>query len=189
MIAAIGAAGFVGRNLVLMGQTSEADAAAHLGKSTRQVRRLAQAPRQIGDRAVVHGLTGEPSNHKAPDDFDKVALDTYAKYYQGFGPPLAAQMLEANHHVEVCPETLRRRLLDEGLWARHPASAEEEDGPAPTPANRPLPDRQRPVMLDSFHSTRSGRWREPSHEEATSFNTGELAGAGVSADALPRPGP
>jgi hypothetical protein len=103
---------------VLVGKTSQADAALHLGKSTRQVRRLLEALREHGDRAVVHGLTGKPSNHKAPDKLKNAALDAYAKYFPDFGPTFAAEKLAADHQIVVCPETLRRWLLDEGLWKR-----------------------------------------------------------------------
>ena len=102
----------------LMGKTSQADAAAHLGKSTRSIRRLLAALREHGDRAVVHGLTGKPSNHSIPDNFKKSVLDAYASHYPDFGPTFAAEMLQAEHQLVVCPETLRRWLLDEGLWAR-----------------------------------------------------------------------
>ena len=77
----------------------------HLGKSTRQVRRLLEALREHGDRAVVHGLRGKPSNHKADDDLKKAVLDAYAKHYPDFGPTLAAEKL-AEHDLQVCPETL-----------------------------------------------------------------------------------
>jgi len=103
---------------VLAGKTSQADAALHLGRSTRQVRRLLGALREHGDRAVVRGLTGRPSNHRADGDFEKAVLDAYARYHPGFGPTLAAEMLEAEHQIAACHETLRRWLLDEGLWQR-----------------------------------------------------------------------
>ena len=41
-----------------------AQAAAELGISVRQVKRLLQRRRQEGDRAVVHGLRGRPSGRK-----------------------------------------------------------------------------------------------------------------------------
>jgi transposase len=103
---------------VLMGKISQTDAAVRLGKSTRQVRRLLAALKEQGDRAVIHGLTGKPSNHSRPDELKKAALDAYARFYPDFGPTFAAEKLAADHDVEVCPETLRRWLLDEGLWDR-----------------------------------------------------------------------
>src|SRR4051794_4401893 len=80
---------------VLMGKTSQADAAVHLGRSTRQVRRLLEALREHGDKAVVHGLSGKPSNHKADDDFRKRVLGAYAKHYSDFGPTFAAEKLHS----------------------------------------------------------------------------------------------
>jgi transposase len=103
---------------VLSGERSQADAAALLGLSTRQVRRILARLKRHGDRVVVHGLRGKPSNHKAPEQFKKAVLDAYAKSYPGFGPTLAAEKLSQDHGLEVCRETLRRWLLDEGLLDR-----------------------------------------------------------------------
>jgi hypothetical protein len=103
---------------VLMGQRSQAEAAVLLGLSSRQVRRILGKLRDQGDRAVVHGLRGKPSNHKAPQTLKKAALDAYAKHYADFGPTFAAEKLNSDHGLEVCHETLRRWLLDEGLWTR-----------------------------------------------------------------------
>jgi hypothetical protein len=100
---------------VLSKHRSQAQAAAMLGKSSRQVRRLLKALTDKGDGAVVHGLKGRPSNHKAHDHFRKAVLDAYAKHYPDFGPTFAAEKLQADHELVVCPETLRRWLLEEGL--------------------------------------------------------------------------
>jgi transposase-like protein len=40
----------------------------------------------------------------------------YEKYYTGFGPLLASEHLATDHGLEVDHETLRRWLLDAGLW-------------------------------------------------------------------------
>jgi hypothetical protein len=103
---------------VLSGERSQADAAELLGLSTRQVRRTLARLKERGDRAVVHGLRGKPSNHQAPDDFKKAVLDAYARHYPDFGPTLAAEKLGQDHGLEVCRETLRRWLLAEGLLDR-----------------------------------------------------------------------
>src|SRR5437762_12759996 len=81
---------------VLMGQRSQTEAAVLLGLSTRQVRRILEKLEDQGDKAVVHGLKGRPSNHKAPDKFKKAVLDAYAKHYPDFGPTCAAQNLQAD---------------------------------------------------------------------------------------------
>jgi hypothetical protein len=103
---------------VLMGHRSQAEAAVLLGMSTRQVRRILHKLRDQGDRGVVHGLRGKPSNHQAKDEFKKAALDAYAEHYPDFGPTFAAEKLHSEHGLEVCHETLRRWPLDEGLWQR-----------------------------------------------------------------------
>jgi hypothetical protein len=44
------------------------DAARRLRLSDRQVRRLQERLDKVGDRGLVHGLRGRPSNHKIPED-------------------------------------------------------------------------------------------------------------------------
>jgi transposase len=104
-------------NTVLLGQRSQAEAAALLGKSVRQVRRILQGLRDHGDHAVVHGLRGRPSNRKADESHRQAVLDAYAARYADFGPTLAREKL-ALEGLHVGRETLRRWLLDEGLWQR-----------------------------------------------------------------------
>ncbi len=103
---------------VLEGQRSQVEAACLLRLSTRQVRRLLQRLQQGGDAALVHGLRGQPSNHRKDAKLRRRALQLYRKDYPDFGPTFAAEKL-AERGLEVSPDTLRRWLLAEGLWQPH----------------------------------------------------------------------
>jgi hypothetical protein len=81
------------------------------------VRRLQQRLREDGDAGLVHRLRGQPSNHKLERNLRQRALRAYRKHYAGFGPTLACEKL-AEQGLHVSPDTLRRWLLDEGLWQR-----------------------------------------------------------------------
>jgi transposase len=100
---------------VLEGQRSQVEAARLLRLSTRQVRRLLQRLQQGGDAALVHGLRGQPSNHRKDAKLRRRALQLYRKDYPDFGPTFAAEKL-AERGLEVSADTLRRWLLTEGLW-------------------------------------------------------------------------
>jgi len=103
---------------VLQGQRTQAEAARLLGRSTRQVRRLLRRLQQGGDQALVHGLRGKPSNHRPDAAFKRRVLAAYRRRYKDFGPTFAGEKLEANERLRVCPQTLRRWLIEAGLWQR-----------------------------------------------------------------------
>jgi transposase len=102
---------------VLRGERSQADAARRLGKSVRQVRRLQRRLEAGGDQALVHGLRGRPSNHRADPAFRRAVVDAYRRRYADFGPTFASEKL-AEEGLRVGPQTLRRWLIAEGLWQR-----------------------------------------------------------------------
>jgi Helix-turn-helix domain len=97
------------------GQRSQVEAARLLRLSTRQVRRLLQRLQQGGDAALVHGLRGQPSNHRKDAKLRRRVVQLYRKDYPGFGPTFAAEKL-AERGLEVSADTLRRWLLADGLW-------------------------------------------------------------------------
>jgi hypothetical protein len=83
-------------------------AARRLRLSDRQVRRLLERLRKVGDRGLVHGLRGRPSNRKIPADTEQRSLRRLRlPAYLGFGPTLAAEHL-ARQGLQVSRETLRK---------------------------------------------------------------------------------
>src|ERR1035437_6095018 len=49
-------------------------AAEELGLSTRQVKRLLYALKKRGDKAVIHGLRGKPTNRRIEEDIEREAV-------------------------------------------------------------------------------------------------------------------
>src|ERR1700720_2497363 len=73
---------------------TQRQAAEELELSVRQVKRLLRAFKRFGDKAVIHGLRGRPSNRLIEDSVEKQAVKILsAPVYQGFGPTLAAEYL------------------------------------------------------------------------------------------------
>lgn len=103
--------------LVLDGKRTQAEAARLLKLSVRQVRRLQLKLTAGGDAALVHGLRGQPSNHRHEPALRRKVLNAYRARYPDFGPTLACEKL-ADEGLKVGVETLRRWLLAEGLWQR-----------------------------------------------------------------------
>ena len=100
---------------VLEGHRTQVEAARLLRLTTRQVRRLLQRLREGGDSALIHGLRGRPSNNRSDAKLRRRVLQLYRKDYPDFGPTFAAEKL-LERGLVVSPDTLRRWLLDEGLW-------------------------------------------------------------------------
>lgn len=102
---------------VIEGKRTQAEAARLLRRSVRQVRRLQRKLETGNDGALVHGLRGRPSNHRADAEVRRRVLRAYRQSYRDFGPTLAAEKLAAEG-LAVGVETLRRWLLADGLWER-----------------------------------------------------------------------
>jgi hypothetical protein len=102
---------------VLRGERTQAEAARLLGLTTRQIRRIQRKLEADGDQALVHGLRGQPSNHRLDPAMRRKILAAYRRRYADFGPTFASEKL-AQEGLVVCPQTLRQWLLAEGLWQR-----------------------------------------------------------------------
>jgi hypothetical protein len=78
---------------VLQGERTQAEAARLLDLDVRHVRRLQRKLELQGDRALVHGLRGQPSNHSKDPAFRQAVLAAYRQHYPDFGPTLACEKL------------------------------------------------------------------------------------------------
>lgn len=99
------------------------EAAEVLGLSYRHTRRVYGRYRAAGARGLVHAGRGRRSPRAKPEALRQRVLELMREHYGGpvgrrLGPKLASEHLEAEHGLEVAPETLRRWMLAEGLWSR-----------------------------------------------------------------------
>lgn len=109
--------------LVMMSRVEEKamtikEAAAVLGTSYRQGRRIYRRYVTEGDKGLIHRNRGRPSNRRKPCELRQAVLGLYSERYWDFGPTLAAEKLVERDGYEVDHETLRRWLLAAGLWKR-----------------------------------------------------------------------
>jgi transposase len=96
---------------------TQAEAAAELGVSVRQVKRLLKALKKRGDQAVIHGLRGRPSQRRLPETTKQEAMRILCEpVYAGFGPTLAAEYLNEKHGLKVSKETVRHWMMEAKLW-------------------------------------------------------------------------
>ena len=96
---------------------TQREAAERMGVSERWVRRLLQRMKEEGDRVVVHGLRGRASNRKIATQVQAQALEMVQRpEWHDFGPTFASQQLAKGHGIQVSEETLRRWMMEAGLW-------------------------------------------------------------------------
>jgi hypothetical protein len=104
-------------------ELTQVEAAEILGISYRQTKRLYRRFLKWSAKGLVHGNVGKGSNHAKEKKFRRRVLGLVRKHYGGdpgerFGPTLAAEHLAEDHSIVVDAETLRRWMLEEGLWTR-----------------------------------------------------------------------
>jgi transposase len=91
-------------------------AAERLGLTTRQIRRLVSRLRERGPGGLVSGRYSRPSNNRLDAVTADRALSIIRERYADFGPTLACEKLYECHGIRLAKETVRRLMLDAGLW-------------------------------------------------------------------------
>jgi transposase len=108
---------------VAAGTLKLGSAATLLGLSDRQAKRVYRRYRIEGAQGLKHRSAGRLSNRATAADVRERALALVREKYSGpvdarFGPTLAAEHLASEDEIVVDHETLRRWMLDAGLWSR-----------------------------------------------------------------------
>lgn len=92
-------------------------AAEELAITERQVRRLLRKLKEDGDKGIVHGLRGRPSNRKLSEEIKAKAIEILSMdVYRGFGPTLASEYLSKKHQIQIGREAVRQLMTEAGLW-------------------------------------------------------------------------
>ena len=96
---------------------TQRQAAEELKLSVRQVKRLLYTLKKGGDKAVIHGLRGKPSNRRIEESVEREAVKILSsEVYRGFKPTLAAEYLRKRHGIEASKETVRQWMIRGKLW-------------------------------------------------------------------------
>ena len=98
------------------GRLSVQNGANMLDITKRQMFRLLKTYRTEGTAAIRHKARGKTPNNKIHRAKRAFALALVNKNYADFGPTLAAEMLVEHHGFKVSRETLRKWMVDEGIW-------------------------------------------------------------------------
>lgn len=99
-----------------VGELSIEAASGLLALSRRQVFRLLRRYRSEGAASIRHKSRGQPPNNKLDPARRAFALALIRESYAGFGPTLASEALAEHHGLRVSRETLRKWMIEDGLW-------------------------------------------------------------------------
>lgn len=98
------------------GEIGQARAGELLGLKVRQVKNVVKAWRSRGDRGLVSGRRGKPSNNRLAAATVVRIEQALRDRYADFGPTLAAEKLMEHEAIEVSAETVRQIQIRLGLW-------------------------------------------------------------------------
>jgi transposase len=101
---------------VVAGRVKVRQAAASLGVSERQVKRLTRRLREEGFAGLISKKRGAPSNRCIAPEVRNRYIGLVREHYSDFGPTLACEYLQRDHGFTYSVETLRGWMSEEQLW-------------------------------------------------------------------------
>jgi len=111
-------------------EISQAAAAALLKITARQVRNKLKRFKAKGPEGLIHKSRGRESKKRWASKEKAYALELLRSDWLGFGPTFAAEKLEELHKIKISPETLRKAMIEGGLWtakAKRPKHRKRRD--------------------------------------------------------------
>ena len=103
---------------VKLGVITLKEAAPLMGVGYRQAIRIKDRYERRGASGLVHRSRERESNRKIDPELREAIMKRYKERYEGFGPTFAMEKLQGEGYA-IHHETLRRWLLEAGLWQRH----------------------------------------------------------------------
>lgn len=95
---------------------TQQEAARLLKISVRQIKRLFRAYKAQGAKGLISVRRGKESNNRLDALVIEQAIDLIYKHYRDFGPTLAHEKLVEVHGLKLSDESVRRLMIEEGVW-------------------------------------------------------------------------
>jgi transposase len=95
---------------------SQKEAGRILNVSRRQIKRLLKAYRKKGAAGLISKHRGRKGNNRLSEEVKRRALNLLKTKYKGFGPTLAHEKLVEREKLKLSDESLRKLMIEEGLW-------------------------------------------------------------------------
>jgi len=104
----------------LDGRITQVEAAKTLRLSHRQVQRVCAAVRRQGDRGILHGLCGRPSNNRLdPEVLGQALSALHNPLWHDFGPVFCVDKLDDFYGISLSEGIVRRLMILTNLWEPH----------------------------------------------------------------------
>lgn len=91
-------------------------ASEQLGVSLRQAKRIRKRYLTGGVQGLVSRKRGLPSGNKIAEEIRRKVMSLVRDKYPDFGPTLASEKLKERDKLVLSEETLRKWMIEEGLW-------------------------------------------------------------------------
>jgi len=107
--------------LVITKRLSVTKAAEQCGVSRSWMSQIVNAYKRDGASALASGRRGKPANNRMSQELRDRVCGLVREYYSDFGPTLAAEYLEERNGIKVSRETLRKWMIEDGIWTTRAA--------------------------------------------------------------------
>jgi len=87
-----------------------------LGLSLRQIKRVRKRYLSQGEKGLISLKRGKASNRRINEGVRNNVMTLIKTHYVDFGPTLASEKLDSRHGIKISSETLRKWLIEEGIW-------------------------------------------------------------------------
>jgi len=87
-----------------------------LGLSLRQTQRLIRTYKEDGAVGLISKRRGKANARKMPEEERMTIIAKIREKYVDFGPTFASEKLKEKEGITVSRETLRKFMIEEGLW-------------------------------------------------------------------------
>ena len=101
--------------LVEAGKITLKEGAEKIGMSYRQTIRIRKRVQEKGGQGLIHGNTGNPSNHRMKEGIKAKVLKLSQKVYGEFNDQHFTEKLAEEEGIEVSRETVRKMSIGRGL--------------------------------------------------------------------------
>jgi len=95
---------------------TQAQAAASLQRSERQIRRMLRAFEAEGAAGLVSKRRGRRPANRIPTAYEEAVVELVRQHYHDFGPTFALEKLQEQYDVRVSTETLRQWMIRAAIW-------------------------------------------------------------------------
>jgi hypothetical protein len=102
------------------GELKWSEASKMLKLGARQVGRLCAQVRSEGNRGILHGLCGQPSNNRLDEELLGQALSAlHNPLWDAFGPVFSQEKLDEYYGIRLGRTTVRNLMISTNLWVVH----------------------------------------------------------------------